>query len=454
MNRIARFFESDLRKSGIYGEVSKLEAFVGDIHNHCGISYGYGELENAVAFASQQLDFFSVTGHFAWPDIADDPGMMVPEDVQRYHREGFRKLRRNWPHYKSVMDSVETPSFIPFYSYEYHGFATGDYTILCRNTGEDLPPEVEEGKKDERLDDLLRGSVEQQERFLCTPHHIGYRKGYRGINWDRFNHEPFWVNAFDLERVLNTLSDEDLDIFLYSRENRMKQKQIAAVMGLSEAHITRRMRFIEDKIEYDMLDDGERTETQIKAIMQYNRFIRTGKCESFADVFVYDFLLSMPQDVQLRYLYLMRGQQKLIKFCFLWVYEYFSAETKPVQSPKTALNKISYQLYKKHATKLRIWSRQLFIALEIEVNDIVRRFGIRDNSPDEEFIKTVRKAAKAKGMTVAEYRDNLLFPHGREKILARFRKYLKLHPEHAADYKPPVKPTNTATRNFVTRKSK
>ena len=57
-------------------------------------------------------------------------------------------------------------------------------------------------------------------------------------------------------------------------------------------------------------------------------------------------------------------------------------------------------------------------------------------------------------MTVAEYRDNLLFPHGREKILARFRKYLKLHPEHAADYNPPVKPTNTVTRNFVTRKSK
>lgn len=273
-------------------------------------------------------------------------------------------------------------------------------------------------------------------------------------NWDRFNHEPFWVNAFDLERVLNSLSDEDLDIFLYSREKHMKQKQIAAVMGLSEAHITRRMRYIEDKIEYDMLDDGERTETQIKAIMQYNRFIRTGKCESFADVFVYDFLLSMPQEMQLRYLYLMRGQQKLIKFCFLWVYEYFSVETKPVQNPKTALNKISYQLYKKHAAKLRIWSRQLFIALENEVDGIVRRFGIRDNSPNEEFIKTVRKAAKARGLTVAEYRDNLLFPHGREKILTRFRKYLKLHPEHAADYKPPVKPANTATRNFVTRKSK
>ena len=187
MNRIARFFRDDLEKLGIYGSVSKLNAYVGDIHNHCGISYGYGEIENAVAFASQQLDFFSVTGHFAWPDIADDPEMMVPEDVQEYHREGFRKLRRNWKHYQEVMDASETPSFIPFYSYEYHGFSTGDYTILCRNKGEELPPEVPEGMKDERLSALLSGDERQQERFLCTPHHIGYRTGYRGISWDRFN---------------------------------------------------------------------------------------------------------------------------------------------------------------------------------------------------------------------------------------------------------------------------
>ena len=187
MNRIARFFEKELRESGKYDCVSGLNAYVGDIHNHCGISYGYGTIENAVTFASQQLDFFSVTGHFAWPDMADDPEMMVPEDVQAYHREGFKKLRRNWPHYMSVMDAAQSPSFIPFYSYEYHGFTTGDYTILCRDLGEELPPEVPEGEKDDRLNELLRGSEEQQERFLCTPHHIGYRKGYRGINWDRYN---------------------------------------------------------------------------------------------------------------------------------------------------------------------------------------------------------------------------------------------------------------------------
>lgn len=187
MNRLSGFFMEDLKSIGKYDAVSRLNAYVGDIHNHCGISYGYGTIENAVAFASQQLDFFSVTGHFAWPDISDDPEMMIPEDVKEYHREGFRKLRRNWQHYMTVMDAAERPDFIPFYSYEFHGFTTGDYTILCRYLGEELPPEVGSQERDDRLNMLLSGGEAQQERFLCTPHHIGYRTGYRGINWDRYN---------------------------------------------------------------------------------------------------------------------------------------------------------------------------------------------------------------------------------------------------------------------------
>lgn len=41
-------------------------------------------------------------------------------------------------------------------------------------------------------------------------------------------------------------------------------------------------------------------------------------------------------------------------------------------------------------------------------------------------IKTVQKAAAARGITVAEYRDKILFPHGKKKILKRFEQYYKL----------------------------
>ncbi|MGN0906300.1 MAG: hypothetical protein ACI4NM_04070 [Bullifex sp.] len=185
MNRIAKYFEKELREKGLYEKVSSLNAFVGDIHNHCGISYGYGTIENAVRFASSQLDFFSVTGHFAWPDMDDDE-MLIPEDVKAYHRKGFEKLRRNWPHYMEVMKAAERRDFIPFLSYEYHSFHYGDHTIVCRNTDEELPPDPE-GERDERLKNILEGDSSQTERFLAIPHHIGYKQGYRGINWSCFN---------------------------------------------------------------------------------------------------------------------------------------------------------------------------------------------------------------------------------------------------------------------------
>lgn len=245
-------------------------------------------------------------------------------------------------------------------------------------------------------------------------------------NWDKFEHEQFWVKALDLESVLNTFTDEDLDIYLYAKEKHLKQKQIAVLIGKSESYVTRRMKVIEDEIGRDMLNNGERTKTEIDALLEYNKFIRTGKTDSFADVYVYDFLLAIPQEMQIRYLFLFRGQQSLIKFLFLWVYEYFSTEERTDLRAREVLSKQSQQLYKKYAIKLKPWAKQLFIAAEMEVERLVKRYGIRNSKPDEKFIKAVQKAAAAKGMTVAEYKDNILFPHGKEKILARFKKFYKL----------------------------
>ncbi len=189
MNRISINFRKELEASGIYDDVARLNAYVGDIHNHSGISYGYGRIEDAIAFAREQLDFFSVTGHFAWPDM-DEEGKNIPEDVKEYHRKGFAKLRRNWPHYLECMTAAESSDFIPFPSYEYHSFIYGDYTILCRNPEEPLPDPVPDGEPDMRLVDLVNGGESQRENYLCTPHHIGYKEGWRGISWSHYREEP------------------------------------------------------------------------------------------------------------------------------------------------------------------------------------------------------------------------------------------------------------------------
>ena len=53
-----------------------------------------------------------------------------------------------------------------------------------------------------------------------------------------------------------------------------------------------------------MIDDGELTPKEIFAELEYRKYARTGKTETFADVFVYDYLTSLPQEMVLRYLFL------------------------------------------------------------------------------------------------------------------------------------------------------
>lgn len=157
--------------------------YLGDLHNHCDISYGHGSLAKAIAFAQQQLDFFTVTGHFAWPDM--DSGIQaIPEKVQEYHRSGFAKLRSRWPEYQKMMKESRLSGIVPFASYEFHSFEFGDYTIVVKDLDQPLPVDPE--GEDTRLDVLIQTNDPASSGLFCMPHHIGYKTGFRGINWDRY----------------------------------------------------------------------------------------------------------------------------------------------------------------------------------------------------------------------------------------------------------------------------
>ena len=163
--------------------IGSRQLLIGDVHNHSGISYGHGTLEHAIAFAAGQLDFFSVTGHFAWPDM-DKDGMAIPEEVKAYHREGFARLRKLWPEYLGKMASSASLGLVPFVSYEYHSFDYGDYTVVAKALDEKLPADPE--GEDTRLSDLIASNDPAASGLLPIPHHIGYKEGYRGISWSRY----------------------------------------------------------------------------------------------------------------------------------------------------------------------------------------------------------------------------------------------------------------------------
>ncbi|MEX2445631.1 MAG: hypothetical protein WD492_18675, partial [Alkalispirochaeta sp.] len=153
-------------------------AYFGDIHNHCGVSYAHGSLDDALNNGALQLDFVAVTGHAGWPDMDDES---MPKPVVDYHKEGFERLRWNWAYYVDRVEAFNQDGhFVTFFSYEYHSFRFGDRAVITPNAPAqpDLPTDPE------AFGQLLQSFDARHREALLLPHHIGYRTGYRGINWN------------------------------------------------------------------------------------------------------------------------------------------------------------------------------------------------------------------------------------------------------------------------------
>lgn len=147
----------------------------GDIHNHCGITYGFGDLTYALERAKSHLDFVAITGHAMWPDMYEkneETAFTVD-----FHRAGFKKLHEHWEEIRAAVAAANSAELVTFQAYEMHSSAYGDHHIVS---------------PDDTLPLIYRDSPAALVRdcgcrAIVVPHHIGYTPGYRGIDWDYFS---------------------------------------------------------------------------------------------------------------------------------------------------------------------------------------------------------------------------------------------------------------------------
>ncbi len=156
-----------------------LKLYWGDLHNHCNITYGHGDMRDAFEAATQQLDFVSVTPHAMWPDIKllnREPRLKW---VIGYHTDAFRRLRRGgYEKYSAMTREYDRPGkFLTFIGYEAHSMIYGDHVALHKALDAPLVncSSIEDWKEKFRGRDVF-----------VTPHHMGYQTGYRGYNWKYF----------------------------------------------------------------------------------------------------------------------------------------------------------------------------------------------------------------------------------------------------------------------------
>jgi len=147
----------------------------GDLHNHCGITYGFGNLNNALEIAKAHLDFCAVTGHAMWPDIYErneDTAYIID-----FHKEGFKKLKDTWEYVKKTIAEHNNDNLVTFQSYEMHSRIYGDHHII---SPDDNLPLIYRDTPKELVNDCGCDAI-------AIAHHIGYTPGYRGIGWEFFD---------------------------------------------------------------------------------------------------------------------------------------------------------------------------------------------------------------------------------------------------------------------------
>lgn len=211
----------------IMPSASDYRIFWGDLHNHCNITYGHGDMKDAFEAAKGQLDFVSVTPHAMWPDIEtlkDDPRLTW---VIGYHTDAFRRLREgNYRKYVRMTNEYNREGeFLTFIGYEAHSLEHGDHVAL----NYDLDAPLVECTSIEDWKRKARGH-----KVFITPHHMGYQTGYRGYNWKFFtdgDQTPF-VEMYSR----HGLAESDMGDYPYLHDMGPRQWEGTIQYGLDQGH--------------------------------------------------------------------------------------------------------------------------------------------------------------------------------------------------------------------------
>ena len=205
---------------------SDLKFYWGDIHNHCDITYGHGDLRSSFEAGKGQLDFMASTPHAMWPDIPgeNDPRLKWVID---YHTGAFKKLRegRYDEYLKMTQEYNKEGEFLTFVGYECHSMEHGDHVAL--NFDLDAPlvetTSIEEWKKGAK-----------GHKVFVTPHHMGYQTGYRGYNWDFFTEGD--VTPFVEMYSRHGLAETDQGDYNYLHDMGPRQWEGTILCGLEKGH--------------------------------------------------------------------------------------------------------------------------------------------------------------------------------------------------------------------------
>lgn len=192
--------------------------FWGDLHNHNAVGYARGSLERSYDIARCHLDFVAFTPHAQWHDIPTLPG-----NVQESWAKGLQVTKEQWPRVqKMAADNNEPGKFVSFLAFEWHSSAYGDYCVYFPEDDRPLLP----------LDGVRKlQQFARDMKATIIPHHISYKVGARGANFDFFDPTVSPVMEIYSEHGLSERDRGPYDYLSHSGGGRWTQNTVQFALG-------------------------------------------------------------------------------------------------------------------------------------------------------------------------------------------------------------------------------
>ncbi|MEO0563672.1 MAG: DUF3604 domain-containing protein, partial [Chloroflexota bacterium] len=206
-----------------------LHVYYGDLHNHCNVGYAHGSLADAYHNARLQLDFLCVTVHGHWHDIPDSEARL--SDLVDYHKKGFARAAAAWDQVKEMARLHHRDgAFVTFLGHEWHSNRYGDHNIYFKGVEGDIIRAADM----EEMRATLRTYGEQGIETMLIPHHIGYKAGYRGINWSEF--DPEFISVVEI-MSMHGASESAAAPYSYLHTMGPRDWQSTLQHGLAQGHV-------------------------------------------------------------------------------------------------------------------------------------------------------------------------------------------------------------------------
>ncbi len=227
------------------------------------------------------------------------------------------------------------------------------------------------------------------------------------------------IERIDRESLLSKMTKIGRKLYHLYYIKGLNQDEIAAQLHTKQYRISRLLKELDEVVGKELLDNGERTETDIQVEYIYNRYRKTGRLDNFEEVMFEDFLSNLQDWEEARLLKWFYCEKELYRYGikFLIRYKYEDYVERNIYRNLFKLKDLQVRGYfMSEITELPLKYQWLFIYLEQEIEKRAERFEQPKEKRHEAFIKLLLRISRKAQMSPQQYFETKFLPFYHEQM--------------------------------------